>query len=160
MIDIFKEEDKGMVIALDNISKANLSNMANQVVFNCIDYGNEDPLEAYIKAKGLAEIADGIMAGLKDHAIKEAYKFEKDQKLMGCTVVVKSTPTTYDYSHNEEWVALSNEIAKLTEKRKEIEKAMVQAMNYAEVIDADGVVVEPAVVKKAGGETIQITIPK
>ena len=58
MIDIFKEEDKGMVIALDNISKANLSNMANQVVFNCIDYGNEDPLEAYIKAKGLAEIAD------------------------------------------------------------------------------------------------------
>ena len=42
---------------------------------------------------------------------------------MGCTVVVKSTPTTYDYSHNDEWVALSNEIAKLTEKRKEIEKS-------------------------------------
>lgn len=160
MIDIFKEEDKGMVIALDNMSKANLSHMANQVVFNCIDYGNEDPLEAYIKAKGLAEIADKIMEGLKNHAIKDAYKFEKDQKVMGCTVVVKSTPTTYDYSHNEEWVNLSNEIAMLTEKRKEIEKAMVQAMNYAEVVDADGVIVEPAVVKKAGGETIQITIPK
>ena len=37
---------------------------------------------------------------------------------------------------------------------------MVQAMNYAEVVDADGVIVDPAVVKKAGGETIQITIPK
>ena len=38
-------------------------------------------------------------------------------------------------------------------------ETVVQAMNYAEVVDADGVVIEPAVVKKAGGETIQITIP-
>jgi hypothetical protein len=33
-------------------------------------------------------------------------------------------------------------------------------MSVAQLIDNDGVVVEPAVVKKEGSETIQITIPK
>lgn len=159
-MDIFKEEDKGMVIALDNMSKANLSNIASQVIFNCIDYGNEDPLDAYIKAKGLSEIADGIMSGLKEYAIKDAYKFDKDQKVMGCSVLVKSTPSTYEFSHNPSWVHLNNEINRLKAEQKEIEKQMILAIGYSEMISADGELIEPALVKKAGGETIQVTIPK
>ena len=160
MIDIFKEDSSGMVIALDNMSKANLSSIASQIVSTSIDGGYEDPLEAYVKAKGLSEIADGIMSGLKEYAIKDAYKFDKDQKVMGCSVLVKSTPNTYDFSHNPSWVHLNNEINRLKAEQKEIEKQMILAIGYSEMISADGELIEPAVVKKAGGETIQVTIPK
>lgn len=37
---------------------------------------------------------------------------------------------------------------------------MIQAMDYAEMVDKDGVVIIPAKVKKAGGTTIAINIPK
>lgn len=159
-MDIFKEDSTGMVLALDNLSKANLSKMANEIVFTSIDGGYEDPLEAYIKAKGLSEIADGIMTGLKDHAIKEAYKFDKDQKVLGCGVLVKATPNTYDFSHNPSWVHLNNEINRLKAEQKEIEKQMILAIGYSEMISSDGELIEPATIKKAGGETIQVTIPK
>lgn len=160
MIDIFKEDSTGMVIALDNLSKANLSNISNEIVKTSIDGGYEDPIEAYVKAKGVAEIADQIMNGLKHYAIQDAYKFDKDQKVLGCSVVVKNTPTTYDYSHNDEWSEINDQIAQLKERQKEIEKQMIQAMSVAQLIDNDGVVVEPALIKKSGSETIQITIPK
>lgn len=159
-MDIFKEDSTGMVIALDNLSKANLSRMANEIVLTSIEGGYEDPLEAYIKAKGLSEIADGIMTGLKDYAMKEANRYEKDQKVLGCNVLVKSTPNTYDFSHNPSWVHLNNEINRLKAEQKEIEKQMIIAIGYSEMISADGELIEPAVVKKAGGETIQVTIPK
>jgi hypothetical protein len=159
-MDIFKEDSTGMVIALDNLSKASLSKMANEIVLTSIEGGYEDPLEAYIKAKGLSEIADGIMIGLKDYAMKEAYRYEKDQKVLGCTVLVKATPNTYDFSHNPSWVHLNNEINRLKAEQKEIEKQMILAIGYSEMISADGELIEPATIKKAGGETIQVTIPK
>ena len=160
MIDIFKENSIGTTIALDNLSKAYLSTIANEIVFTSLDGGYEDPLEAYVKAKGLGEIADGIMTGLKDYAIKEAYKFDKEQKVIGCSVLVKSTPNTYEFSHNPSWVHLNNEINRLKAEQKEIEKQMILAIGYSEMISADGELIQPAVVKKAGGETIQVTIPK
>jgi hypothetical protein len=159
-MDIFKEDSTGMVIALDNLSKANLSKMANEIVLTSIEGGYEDPLESYIKAKGLSEIADGIMTGLKDYAMKEAYRYEKDQKVLGCSVLVKATPNTYDFSHNPSWVHLNNEINRLKAEQKEIEKQMILAIGYSEMISADGELIEPATIKKAGGETIQVTIPK
>ena len=159
-MDIFKEDSTGMVIALDNLSKANLSKMANEIVFTSLNGGYEDPLEAYVKAKGLGEIADGIMTGLKDYAIKEAYKFDKEQKVIGCSVLVKSVANTYDFSSNPSWVHLNNEINRLKAEQKEIEKQMILAIGYSEMVSADGEIIQPAVVKKAGGETIQVTIPK
>jgi len=159
-MDIFKEDSTGMILALDNLSKANLSKMANEIVFTSIEGGYEDPLEAYIKAKGLSEIADGIMIGLKDYAMKEAYRYEKDQRILGCTVLVKATPNTYDFSNNPSWVHLNNEINRLKAEQKEIEKQMILAIGYSEMISSDGELIEPATIKKAGGETIQVTIPK
>lgn len=159
-MDIFKEDSTGMILALDNLSKANLSKMANEIVLTSIEGGYEDPLEAYIKAKGLSEIADGIMTGLKGYAIKEAYQYEKEQKVLGCTVLVKATPNTYDFSYNPSWVHLNNEINRLKAEQKEIEKQMILAIGYSEMISADGELITPAVVMKVGGETIQVTIPK
>ena len=159
MIDIFKEEDKGMVLALDNLSKAYLQSIAEDISNSVFD-GNEYALPTYIKAKGLEEIAKAIQESIKESAIDEAQVYRKDEKVLGCEFLVKNTPTTYDFSHNDEWRILNDEITKLKAQQKEIEKQMILAMGMAQMVNTDGVVVEPAVVKKDGSQTIQINIPK
>jgi len=159
MIDIFKEEDKFLVLALENLSKAYLQSIAENISNSVFD-GNEYALPTYIKAKGLEEIAKAIQESIKGSAIDEAQAYRKDEKVLGCEFLVKNTPTTYDFSHNDEWRILNDEIAKLKSQQKEIEKQMILAMGMAQMVNTDGVVVEPAVVKKDGGQTIQINIPK
>jgi hypothetical protein len=159
MIDIFKEETNGMVLSLDNLSKEYLQSVANKIAKSVYD-GEEYALPAYIKAKGLEEIAKSIQESIKEAAIDDAQDYRKDEKVLGCEFLIKSTPTTYDFSHNDEWVHLNNEITRLKAQQKEIEKQMVLATTMAQMVNNDGVVIEPAVVKKDGGQTIQINIPK
>jgi len=159
MIDIFKEESNGMVLALDNLSKAYLQSIAENISNSVFD-GNEYALPTYIKAKGLEEIAKAIQDRIKESAVDEAQAYRKDEKVLGCEFLVKNTPTTYDFSHNDEWVYLNNEITRLKAQQKEIEKQMVLATTMAQMVNNDGVVIEPALVKKDGGQTIQINIPK
>ena len=159
MIDIFKEEDKFLVLALENLSKAYLQSIAEDIS-NSVFNGNEYALPTYIKAKGLEEIAKAIQESIKELAIDDAQDYRKDEKVLGCEFLVKNTPTTYDFSHNDEWKILNDEITKLKAQQKEIEKQMILAMGMAQMINTDGVVVEPAVVKKDGSQTIQINIPK
>lgn len=159
MIDIFKEEQSGMVLALDNLSKAYLQSIAEDISSSVLN-GNEYALPTYIKAKGLEEIAKAIQESIKELAIDDAHDYRKDEKVLGCEFVVKNTPTTYDFSHNDEWRILNDEITKLKAQQKEIEKQMILAMSVAQLVTTDGVVIQPAVVKKDGGQTIQINIPK
>jgi hypothetical protein len=159
MIDIFKEEQSGMVLALDNLSKAYLQSIAEDIS-NSVFNGTEYALPTYIKAKGLEEIAKAIQESIKELAIDDAHDYRKDEKILGCEFLVKNTPTTYDFSHNDEWVHLNNEITRLKAQQKDIEKQMILAATVAQLVTTDGVVVEPAVVKKDGGQTIQINIPK
>lgn len=159
MIDIFKEEDKFLVLALENLSKAYLQSIAENISNSVFD-GNEYALPTYIKAKGLEEIAKAIQESIKESAIDEAQAYRKDEKVLGCEFLVKNTPTTYDFSHNDEWRILNDQITKLKAQQKEIEKQMVLAMGMAQMVNTDGVIVEPAVVKKDGAQTIQINIPK
>lgn len=159
MIDIFKEEQSGMVLALDNLSKAYLQSIAEDISRSVLN-GNEYALPTYIKAKGLEEIAKAIQESIKELAIDDAHDYRKDEKVLGCEFLVKNTPTTYDFSHNDEWVFLNDEIARLKSQQKEIEKQMILAMSMAQMVNNDGVIIEPAVVKKDGGQTIQINIPK
>jgi hypothetical protein len=159
MIDIFKEETNGMVLSLDNLSKEYLQSVANKIAKSVYD-GEEYALPAYIKAKGLEEIAKSIQESIKEAAIDDAQDYRKDEKVLGCEFLIKSTPTTYDFSHNDEWIHLNNEIARLKAHQKEIEKQMILATTVAQMVNNDGVVIEPAIVKKDGGQTIQINIPK
>jgi hypothetical protein len=159
MIDIFKEETNGMVLSLDNLSKEYLQSVASDIAKSVYD-GNEYALPTYIKAKGLEEIAKSIQESIKEAAIDEAQDYRKDEKVLGCEFLIKSTPTTYDFSNNDEWVNLNNEINRLKALQKDIEKQMILATTVSQLVTNDGVVIEPAQIKKPGGETIQINIPK
>jgi hypothetical protein len=159
MIDIFKEETNGLVLALDNLSKAHLHSIADNVAKSVYE-GNEYALPTYIKAKGIEEIAKSIQERIKEMAIDDAQDYRKDEKVLGCEFLVKSTPTTYDFTHNDEWVHLNNEINRLKNLQKDIEKQMILATTVSQLVNIDGVIIQPAMIKKEGGETIQINIPK
>jgi hypothetical protein len=159
-MDIFKETNTGLEIALDNMSKASLKKMAANVIDN-VEQGNADALEEYIKAKGIVELATSITDGLKAEAIKEAEKYGNEDKILGCSFQVKSVPYTYDFSHNEEWLLLNAHLDATKRQMKEIETKMIDAMRYAEIIDdRTGEVIPPAKIKSGGGQTVSITIPK
>jgi DNA-directed RNA polymerase specialized sigma subunit len=158
-MDIFSEKNGSLSIKIERVSKAAIQEIAQSVVSYVLN-GNDDPLKEYIKAKALSDIASEISEGLKDDAIKEAEKYDLNDPVFGCKVVLKSTPTSYDFSHDGEWRSVNQEMEKLKLRLKEREKKMIDAMKYSELSDEFGEVIPPALVKKEGSQTIAINIPK
>ena len=161
-MDIFETKKNNIadvVLAMKSVSKENIDSIAQQVCKSVLD-GNEYAITTYIKAKALEEISSSIQSKIKQYAIDEAENHGAESNIFGCGVSVKSTANKYDYSDCEEWVNLNNQIKELTERKKAIEKQMVLAMGYSEMVDEDGVVVVPATLEKSGSTTIAIKIPK
>lgn len=157
-MDIFGKKEDALIINLEKISKSYISDISQKIVNNVVD-GNADPMQEYIKAKGLSELSAQIMDGLKDEAIREAEKYADGDKILGCKFQVKNTPTTYDFSHDDEWRILNQEIENLKARQKQREKKMFDAMKYVELTDEYGELIPAAEIKKQGGQTIAITIP-
>jgi hypothetical protein len=158
-MDIFKEDNNVLSIGIDNITKANLNHMATNIIHNVLN-GNADALHEYIKAKALAELASMMVDGLKESAVEEADKYAGQESIFGCKVVVKSTPTAYDFSHDDEWRILNENIEALKVKMKERETQMIEATKYAELVSVSGEIIPAAEIKKQGGSTLSITIPR
>lgn len=161
-MDLFETKKNSIadvVLSMNSVSKANIDSIADQVCSSVLN-GNEYAITAYIKAKALEEISSSIQSKIKQYAIDEAERSGPESNIFGCGVSVKSTPNKYDYSDCEEWVNLNDQIKELTERKKALEKQMVLAMNYSEMVDEDGVVVIPAKLEKGGSTTIAIKIPK
>jgi DNA-binding protein YbaB len=158
-MDIFEDKTSTTLPAFNNISKTSLGNMAGEVVYSVLE-GNEDPLEIYIKAKALEQVAKDILSGVKDLAVDEAEKYEKDSALLGVSFGTKSTPKRYSFDHNPEWARLSEQLSSIKLAMKDIEDKMIKAMEFSGVVDEDGVVIEPAKIVGGGDTTIQIRIPK
>ena len=160
MKDIFLEEENGLSINLNRISKGELKSMADKIA-DVVKDGNANPLEEYIKAKALIEFSNNIVAMLKNDAYDQAYRYVSNgEKVLGCDVIAKNTPAQYDFSHNEEWVKITEKIEELKKAQKSIESEMINAIGYSQVVSPFGEVILPAKVKKESGSTIQITIPK
>jgi uncharacterized protein YjgD (DUF1641 family) len=158
-MDIFEERIENTLPAFNNINKTSLASMAGDVVHRVLE-GNDDPLEVYIKAKALEEVVKNVLAGVKDLAIDEAEKYDKDSGMLGVTFGTKSTPKRYSFDHNPEWVDLNEQLSSIKSAMKEIETKMIKAMEFSGVVDEDGVVIEPAKIVGGGDTTIQIRIPK
>ncbi len=158
-MDIFKEDNDVLSIGIDTITKANLNQMASNIIHNVLN-GNADALHEYIKAKALAELASIMVDGLKESAVEEADKYAGQENIFGCKVVVKSTPTTYDFSHDDEWRILNENLENIKAKMKDREAQMIEATKYAELVTTSGEIIPPAEIKKQGGSTLSITIPR
>lgn len=159
-MNIFEEKKEGVMLSLDNMTKSAIGNIASKIIENVTE-GNTDALQEYIKAKGLSELSDAIVSGIKELAIDEASKYEEGASVAGCKFQVRSLADTYDFSHNDEWALLNAQLDSVKRQMKEVEQKMIDAMRYAEIIDdRTGEVIPPAIIKKSGGKTIAITIPK
>jgi bisphosphoglycerate-independent phosphoglycerate mutase (AlkP superfamily) len=161
-VDIFAEELMlGGSLDFNNINKSALAKVSGAVVDRVMS-GDEDPLEAYIKAKAVQEVASKIIDDLKGSAIDEAEKYlEPDAKMLGCSFVVKQGATSYSFDHDEEWKRVNEEIEALKKILKEREKKMIDAMSYAEIVDdKTGEVIPPATIKKHSSSILAVTIPK
>jgi chemotaxis protein CheY-P-specific phosphatase CheC len=153
------EDNNGLVLSLDNMSKSAINEIANRIVTNVSD-GHTNALQEYIKAKGLSELSDIIVSGIKDLAIDEASKYEDGASVLGCKFQVKSLSDSYDFSNDDEWNLLNQELTRIKDRMKQREKQMIEAMNYSEIVDKNGEIIPSAILKKRGGKTIAITIPK
>jgi hypothetical protein len=160
-IDIFAEElMPENSLDFNNINKAALAKVSGAVVDRVMS-GDEDPLEVYIKAKAISEVASGIINDIRGVAVDEAEKYGEESTMLGCQFTTKNGPTSYSFEHDDEWSEINAEISRLKKQLKDREKKMVDAMRYAEVVDeSTGEVIPPAIVKKAGATILAITIPR
>lgn len=158
-MNIFEFKEEGVVFSLESMTKATISEIGNKIIKNVVE-GNTDALQEFIKAKGLYELSEVIVSGIKELAIDEASKYSDGEAVLGCKFQVRSLADSYDFSHDSEWAIISNEMELLKTKLKAREKKMLDAMGYSELVDDSGEVIPPAIVKKKGGKTIAITIPK
>lgn len=159
-MDIFNENSSaGIAFSPGTITKESITLKANSIIGDVFS-GNLCPLETYIKSKAISDVAASICSEIKEDAISEAEKYSAEDKVLGVGFATKNTASTYDFSDDSEWVRMDAEIKHLKSKMKAYESKMVQAMDYAEMVDRDGVIITPAKIKKAGGTTIAITIPK
>lgn len=158
-MNIFEEKESGLSIKLDNISKSYIDQLSSSIAHSVME-GNEYAIEQYIKAKGVAEIANSIMDKIKDLAISEADNYNPDDKVYGCSIQVKSTPTTYDFSHDDQWKMINQKIEALKVILKEREAEMINAVGYSQLVTDSGEIIPAAKIKKQGTKTIAVSIPK
>ncbi len=159
-MDIFNEDPSaGIAFSPGTITKESITLRANSIVGDVFS-GNLCPLETYIKSKAISDVAASICKEIKEEAISEADKYSSDDKVLGVTFTSKNLANTYDFSDNPEWNSMKEKLDEIKVCMKVIEGQMIQAMDYAEMVDKDGVVIMPAKIKKYGGSTIAITIPK
>jgi len=162
MIDIFEEQNLVPKNTLDftNINKTALGNVSGVVVDRVMS-GNEDALEVYIKAKAIQEVASNIINDTKSLALEEAEKYDKEEaKMLGCDFVVKNGVVRYSFDHDETWVNIKEQINELQKQLKDREKQMIDATQYAELVDDTGEVIPQAEIKSGGGSVLMVTIPK
>jgi hypothetical protein len=158
-MNIFEEKETGLSINFDTITKEYIDKLSSSVAHSVME-GNEYAIEQYVKAKGIAEMASSIMEKIKDLAVSEAENYSDGEKVYGCGIQVKSSPNTYDFSHDDQWKMINQKIESLKVILKEREKEMINAIGYSQLVDSEGEVIPPAKIKKQGSKTIAISIPK
>jgi len=104
--------------------------------------GETDPLKAYIELKKIDVALQESIKALKELAIDESDKYpEKSFEMDGVIVSKSRAAGRWDYSEIEQWRKGKKELESIESLAKEAYKATEKGRN---VIDGDGVVVQPA----------------
>lgn len=143
-------------IDLNNYTKKAVSITADRVIKEVVD-GNDDPIDTYLKAKLMEDVSKTIQSGIKDFVIKDAKEIKSKFNIQ---LSVASGRKTYSYDHDEQWGILKAKADQANDDLKKHEELMRKAMDFANVTDDDGVVINPAKFVKQEDETLRVTIPK
>lgn len=144
------EETTQLVVSATRITKTLLNEMA--VSTSEAISANGNLMESYIKLKALKNFTDTLLKDMEPEIVEEAEKFSKiDSKVLGCEFQLTSAPSRYDYSHDDKWNKLKEDI-------KEREETLKVANGKTADIDT-GEIIKPAI-KKEGKYIVKVTIPK
>ena len=129
--------------------KEQLSNTVQEVLD-----GNYNPLEAYIFLNEINKFSKTCLEEIKDLAIEEAEK-EKGNIVNGYEIGIRHGYNSYDYSVNEEYRRLKNELKELEDKLKIASKKELTFMD-----EETGEVFEPCPIKSGVSDSITLKFKK
>ena len=121
-------------------TKSNIDLVALPII-KSIEDGNFNVLEFQVKARFLIEVLNNALKNTKDDAIKDVQKGTTNY--LGAKLEIIETGTKYEYSTNQDWQELENQIIYLKKAQKEIEDLIKIATKK-----------EVAIVNPNTGETI------
>ena len=134
------------------IVKNEIRNAVEKLSSDVLD-GIVNPLEAFITLKKIEEVTKQVKSKIEDLAIEEASKHEKTFQFIDAEITLKSSAGRWDFKHISEIQRLEAELKEAKEQHKLAYKSK------SIMVDADGVVVDPAIYK-GGREILSIKLIK
>ena len=116
------------LIKLDEIKVGDIAptkfglDLMAEAVAEQVKSGNVNPLDAVIRLGAVEQLAKMIKEKISDDVLDELGKHPKQKAEINGVQVSEFSSVKYDYSHLPGWAELDQQIAALTEKRKEIEE--------------------------------------
>lgn len=154
-------EAKSMVMFKDNITKSEIQEKAVNTV-EAVNEGHVNSIDVFTQVRAVKEVADAILDGIKETVIDDVERLHADEReYRGIKLELANGRTKYDFSHDEEWVNLQEELSEIKDRIKSREKLMIDAIKYSGVVDKDtGEEIQPAKIIGGTPKSVKVIIPK
>lgn len=141
-----------------NSSKSDLLKTAEMLVNN-FDESSKDPLQMLAFVSKMKTMLDTIEKGLTEKSIGELNTYGGKHFAFGIDFQLSEVGVKYDYSANQKWVDLDNQIKELEGKRKDTETFIKGLKEYMMQVDPEtGESIEWYPAAKSSTTTIKKTI--
>ena len=131
-------ETTKLVLFKENITKAEIQEKAASTI-EAVNEGEVNSIEVYTQIRAVKEVTDAILKGIKDTVVDDVERLHpKEREFRGIRLDLANGKLKYDFSHDDEWVNLQEQLADIKDKIKTREKYMVDAIEYEEVVDKQG----------------------
>lgn len=139
-------------------TKTNVLIVSKELTQSILD-GNLDPIEFSVRANFAIECLKASLEIAKEHALKA--NISPCTTMLGAKVEVAESGVKYDYSTNENWQSIENQIKPLLVLKKEIEDKIKMATKICNsIIDEDSGEVIASPVAKTSTTILKITLAK
>lgn len=126
-----------LVISNLTPSKSAIQLLSNQIA-SIVQSGTLPPIEAAIRLKAIEELAKDAQEKIKMDVLFDAGNYPSGKaEMFGCTLQTMEYGVKYDYSTNEEWRILDQQIKDLTERKKSIEDKLKKIPQGKVLVDEE-----------------------
>jgi hypothetical protein len=135
---------------IENLHTLSLKQVTEQYVkfvstlVNDCENGIADYLETFVDVKEAKSQTEKAYELLNKKAVETAKRYHKDElKERFDLQLIKRATTTYNFTENEQWQEITNQIKNLDKKRKELEEIIIQSAKSGFLVaDENGVEVK------------------
>lgn len=118
------------------MSKADLISASASAVNN-FDESFSDPIKQLALISKFQVMLENMEKGIKEKSMTDLEKHGGKLSAFGIEFVIQEVGTKYDYSANQKWVDLQNQIDELKAKQKEAENFCKNLPSSIEVLDSE-----------------------